>query len=255
MLMGSTVRVLLLAAVCAAMPGPAVEARADDVDSRHYELRIYHVAPDKLDALQSRFRDHALALLEKHGFASIGYWTPMENAENLLVFIIASPDREAHDNAWKSFAADPEWAEVVKTSEAGGKLVEKVESIHMKATDFSPAIAPSGGDQPRCFELRTYEAAPGKLGALLSRFRDHTVALFTKHGMEHIGYWTGTEEGSHRLLYILAHKDRESAAESFKNFRADPDWIAAKANSETDGSLTAKVESLFMTPLDFSPIK
>ncbi len=249
---GKTFQYLLVAGVL--LTG-AAGVRAAEADGRHYEMRIYHAAPDKLDALHARFRDHALALLEKHGFASIGYWTPMENPENLLVFIIASPDREAHEKAWKSFAADPEWAEVVKTSEAGGKLVEKVESIHMKAADFSPAIAPSGGDQPRCFELRTYEAAPGKLDKLLARFRDHTLALFTKHGMTHIGYWTETESGSNRLIYILAHKNREAAAESFKNFRVDPAWVDAKKNSEVDGSLTAKVESLFMAPLDYSPIK
>lgn len=230
-------------------------ARDAGSDDRHYELRIYYAAPGKLEALQARFRDHALALLEKHGFTNIGYWTPIENPDNKLHYIIASPSREAHEKIWKTFAADPEWGEVVKATEASGKLVDKVESIHMEAVDFSPAIAPSGGDTPRCFELRTYDAAPGKLEALLSRFRDHTVALFTKHGMEHIGYWTVTDSGSNRLIYILAHKSREAAAESFKNFREDPDWIEAKKNSEVDGSLTTKVESLFMAPLDYSPIK
>lgn len=253
--MENALRFVSIALLVGLLPACAAMAQDAKPDDRHYELRIYYAAPGKLEALQARFREHALALLEKHGFTNIGYWTPVENPDDRLLYIIASPSREAHENAWKTFAADPEWAEVVKATEANGKLVAKVESIHLKATDFSPAIAPSGGDSARCFELRTYDAAPGKLDALLSRFRDHTVALFTKHGMGHIGYWTETEAGTNRLIYILAHKSRESAAESFKNFREDPDWIAAKTNSEKDGSLTVKVESLFLTPLDFSPIK
>ena len=32
------------------------------------------------------------------------------------------------------------------------------------------------------YELRTYEAAPGKLPALNARFRDHTRGLFERHG-------------------------------------------------------------------------
>jgi len=232
-----------------------VKGIAAEPDSRCYELRIYYAAPEKLDALKARFRDHTCTLFEKHDLANVGYWTPLENPDNKLVYILSSPSREAHDKAWKEFAADPEWKKVVQETEANGKLVTKVDSVFLKATDFSPAIAPSGTQTPRCFELRTYTAAPGKMDALLARFRDHTLALFTKHGMTHIGYWTRTDEGPSQLIYILAHQSKDAAAKSFESFRADPAWIEAKKDSETNGSLTEKVESVFMTPVDFSPIK
>jgi len=229
---------------------------AAEQDSRCYELRIYYCAEGKLDPLLARFREHSCALLEKHGFTNLGYWVPLDNPDNKLVYIISSPDCDANKNSWKEFIADPEWTKVAQETEANGKLVTKVDSIFLKATDFSPAIAPSGEQpQSRCFELRTYTAAPGKLDALLARFRDHTLALFTKHGMTHIGYWTRTDEGSNQLIYVLAHQSKEAAAESWKKFRADPDWIDAKKASEVNGSLTDKVESVFMTSLDFSPIK
>ncbi|MDQ1256166.1 MAG: hypothetical protein QG656_762 [Candidatus Hydrogenedentes bacterium] len=232
-----------------------VNAGAAEPDTRCYELRIYYAAPDKLEALEARFRDHTCKLFEKHGFTNIGYWTPVDNPDNKLVYIIASPSREAHETTWKAFSNDPEWKEVVKTTEANGKLVTKVDSIYLKAADFSPAIEPSVDSQPRCFELRTYDAAPGKLDALLARFRDHTLALFIKHGMTNIGYWTNTKPDSSQLVYILAHKSKEAATESFKNFRVDPAWLEAKKNSEVNGSLTTKVDSVFMTPLDYSPLK
>ena len=228
---------------------------AAEQDSRCYELRIYYAEPGKLDELKSRFRDHTCKLFEKHGLVNVGYWVPLDNPDNKLIYLISSPSREAHGTAWQAFMADPEWKKVAQETEAKGKLVAKVESIFLKATDFSQAIAPSGNETPRCFELRTYTAASGKMDALLARFRDHTAALFSKHGMTQVGYWTRTDEGTSQLIYILAHSSKDAAVESFKNFRADPAWIEAKKASETNGSLTEKVESVFMAPLDFSAIK
>lgn len=227
-------------------------ALAAGPDTRCYELRIYHAAPGKLEALSARFREHTCALFEKHGFTNVGYWVPMENTDNLLIYIISSPNRAAHDHAWKEFAGDPEWKEVAKTTEANGKLVTKVDSIYLTAADFSPEVKPSQSDETRAFELRTYTPAEGKMDALLARFREHTVKLFGKHGMTNIGYWTRTDKENEQLIYILAHESKDAGAKSFAAFRADPDWIAAKSASEKDGSLTIKVESLYMTPLDFS---
>jgi len=109
------------------------------------------------------------------------------------------------------------------------------------------------------FELRTYTAAPGKLGALNARFRDHTVRLFTKHGMKHVGYWTPAEGplAENTLIYVLMHDSREAAQKSWAAFRADPDWIKARDESQKDGSLTTPggVQSVFMNATDFSPLK
>ena len=110
----------------------------------------------------------------------------------------------------------------------------------------------------RVFELRTYTAAEGKLDALNARFRDHTNKLFVKHGMELIGYWTPLDENkgaSNTLIYILAHQSREARDKSFKDFQNDPEWKAAKAESEKNGSLTTKVDSILLTPTDYSPMK
>ena len=109
----------------------------------------------------------------------------------------------------------------------------------------------------RVFELRTYTAAEGKLDALLARFRDHTNKLFTKHGMEMIGYWTPTDgsKAKNTLIYILAFPSREAADKAWKEFGADPEWKAAAAESEKNGKLVTKVERVFMKPTDFSAMK
>jgi len=109
----------------------------------------------------------------------------------------------------------------------------------------------------RVFELRTYYAAPGKMEALHARFKNHTNKLFVKHGMTLIGYWVPTDpkEAQQKLIYILAYPSREAADKSWKAFRDDPDWKAAKDASEKNGTLVEKVESVFLNPTDYSPIK
>ena len=235
---------------------------AEAADTRCYEMRIYYAAPGKLDALNARFREHTCKLFEKHGMVNIGYWLPMTNTENKLVYLLAYPDREAREKSWKAFSADPDWQSAYKASEKDGKLVAKAESIFLAATDFSPAIKPSAAAEPRIFELRTYTASPGNLDNLLARFRDHTLKLFAKHGMTNFGYWTPTEKkngAGEKLIYLLAHKSPEAATASFKAFRADPDWIAARKASEekAGGSLTVQdgVKSEFLVPTDYSQSK
>jgi hypothetical protein len=109
----------------------------------------------------------------------------------------------------------------------------------------------------RVFEIRTYTTPPGKLEALKTRFRDHTIKVFNKYGMTSIGYWTPQDAPlkDNTLIYILAHESREAAAKNWGSFRADPDWVKAKADSEKDGPLTTKVESVFVDPTDFSALK
>lgn len=112
---------------------------------------------------------------------------------------------------------------------------------------------PSG----KVYEMRTYTAAEGKLDALNARFRDHTVKLFEKHGMKNVGYWTPSEGplAGTTLIYILEHKSRDAAKASWAAFSADPDWKKARAASEVDGRIVAKVESVFLTATDYSAIK
>jgi hypothetical protein len=229
-------------------------------EARFFEMRTYYAAPGKLDNLLARFREHTTKLFEKHGMVNIGYWVPLTNSENKLIYLMAYPSREARAASWKEFSADPDWQAVAKESERDGKLVNKVESVFLIATDFSPEVKPEESKTPRVFELRTYHASPGKLEALLARFRDHTTKLFEKHGMVNFGYWVPTEKrdgAGDTLIYILAHKSREACEESFTAFRADPEWIQVKAKSEENGSLTLKdgVQSVLMTPTDFSPAK
>jgi len=107
------------------------------------------------------------------------------------------------------------------------------------------------------YELRTYFAAEGKLEALHDRFRDVTLAVFAKHDMQVIGFWTPSTpaEGTGDLIYILAFESEEAMHKAWSAFREDPDWVNGRAASEVDGKLVTRVDSVLMEPTDYSPLQ
>lgn len=107
----------------------------------------------------------------------------------------------------------------------------------------------------RTYELRTYVAVPGKLDALLTRFREHAVALFEKHGMTNIGFWVASDDDgkpTETLVYLVAHESREAAKKSWESFWADPEWTAVRTNGE---QVTASATSMFLDPAAFSGLR
>jgi hypothetical protein len=255
-----TLRILALFALAA---GIVSSLRAAD-DGPVFELRTYTATPGNLDKLLTRFRDHTTRIFEKHGMKNLGYAVPVEakdGAGEKLIYMLGHKNREAAKESWKAFSADPEWKEVAKASEANGKIVAKVESVFLEAASYSPKVANYDGP-PRLFEMRTYTTPDGKIDALDARFRDHTIALFEKHGLASLGYYhpiDAAKGAGKTLVYFLAFKDKDAATKAWAEFRADPVWVAAKAASEkaAGGSLTIPdgVKSVFMMPTDFSAAK
>jgi hypothetical protein len=109
----------------------------------------------------------------------------------------------------------------------------------------------------KVFELRTYTAPEGKLDDLVARFRNDTLRIFEKHGMDNVGYWLPTDApaSSNTLIYILAHDSRDAATKSWAAFRDDPEWKAVAERTQANGPIVSKVESVFLEATDFSPLK
>ena len=233
--------------------------RAGDV-APVYELRIYTTNPGKMVDLLTRFRDHTCAIFERHGMVNVGYWLPLEQKDgDKLYYILKHQSRETAQASWQAFKADPEWQTVQKASEANGKIVAGVESLFLAATDYSPAV-PVLGAGPHVFELRTYTTNDGKLETLDARFREHTLALFAKHGMINLPYFhpTDADKGAGKtLVYLLAHQSKEAAVKSWADFQADPEWVKVRTESETNGKILIKdgVKSVYLASTDFSALK
>jgi hypothetical protein len=109
--------------------------------------------------------------------------------------------------------------------------------------------------KPRVYELRTYTAIEGRLDALHARFKDHLLGFFQKHGMTNVVYFKPMDAplSQTTLMYLVSHESREAAAKSWSAFQNDAEW--KKVSSAGGGPMSSKVESVFLVPTDYSPMK
>jgi hypothetical protein len=126
-------------------------------------------------------------------------------------------------------------------------------SVALEATTFAEPASDITPDT--VYELRIYHLNEGKQDLILDRFRTKETKIFERVGMHNVAFWVPTEEplAGRTLIYMLRHKSREAARESWAKFSADPEWVALKAETEKNGAFVAKHESTFMKLTDFSP--
>ncbi len=252
----SFVAAAILAALAIVPHLEAGEGKSKAQDTTIYELRTYTTAPGKLDELHKRFRDHTVGLFAKHGMKNVIYWTPVDQ-ENTLVYLLQHDSPEARDKSFAGFRSDPEWKKAYAASRVDGPLVTKVDSRLLRSTDYSPEAWPKADGM--LYELRIYTTNEGKLPNLNARFRDHTMKIFQRHGIANVLYSTPLDDKQkdNTLVYVIAHKDADAAKASWDAFRQDPEWKKVAVESQRDGRILVKggVQSLYLTPTDYSPKK
>ncbi len=118
------------------------------------------------------------------------------------------------------------------------------------------AITGSTTPPHHVYELRLYHVHEGKMDALKARFGDHTDAIFRRHNMKSIGYWSPEDAPASQNLfvYILQHPSREDAEKNWAAFQADPERQKVKAESEKNGTLVDHIDRYFMDPTSFSAL-
>lgn len=239
-------------------PGSGQEVAATEAEApEFFELRTYYCNPGKLEDLLTRFEDHTMSLFEKHGMVNLGYWVPLENPENKLVYLMGYPSRTARDTSWEAFMNDPVWQKVWEDSKSDGPIVDSVSNRFLRYTDYSP-VWEIGAYGPRIFALRTYYTHPGKLGELHARFRDHTLDIFENNGMTNIAYFTpdtADAGADHTLMYFISFPDTAARKQSWASFGEDPAWKAAYEASVQNGPLVDSITAQLLVPTRFSPLQ
>ena len=133
-------RILLLAAAisCGILP---LAANAD-APERVYEMRTYHANPGKLEALHTRFREHTDGIFQRLGMKVVAYWVPTNEpqASNTLIYILEHKSEADAKQKWQTFIADPEWVKAYQASIKDGALVESIDVVFMRSTDYSPVL-------------------------------------------------------------------------------------------------------------------
>ena len=136
--MARTLVLLLLGTVALCATAADDRKEKPKAATKLYELRVYHVLPGRMKAMNARFRDHTCKLFEKHGMKVIGFWQPVgPEHDKKLIYILAHESKEAAEKSWKAFQKDPDWIKARDASEKDGKIVQKVESTYMNPTDYS----------------------------------------------------------------------------------------------------------------------
>src|SRR4051794_17640891 len=117
-----------------------------------------------------------------------------------------------------------------------------------------PASSPQ---PPHVYELRLYHVEEGKMDALKARFGDHSDAIFKRHNMKSIGYWSPEDapDSQNLFIYILEHPSRQDAEKNWAAFQADREWQKVKAESEANGPLVDHIDHYFMDPTSFSALQ
>ncbi|MFC3674885.1 NIPSNAP family protein [Ferrovibrio xuzhouensis] len=102
------------------------------------------------------------------------------------------------------------------------------------------------------YEIRIYTAAPNRADPLRERFRDHTLRLFARHGIEVVGCWVPPEQPD-QLVYMTRFPDEPARKAAWDGFGADAEWKRIKAESEVNGPLLGGQSAMVLRPTDFSP--
>jgi hypothetical protein len=240
------------------------DPETDPPNTLRYELQVITAKPGKLDQLHAWFRDHQADVLAKHGATNLAYLVPLgENHDGKILCLYEYPSLPAIMKFSRAVKADPLWAPLDTSKDGPDRLVEKIDIVQCRPTPYSPLFEPGKTPEPRVFELRTYKCPnPEKLAFLHERFRNFTTRLFAKHGMENVVYFQplDLEDSDRKLVYLLGHKSHDTAQKSFAGFRADPEWLKARQESEAaaGGSLTNAengVVSEFFVGTEYSPLK
>ena len=228
-----------------------------------YELRRYDVVAGKLPALLERFGTFTVEKWKQHGFRLVGFWTPLLGEKsNQVVYMWAWESVEERTQKMTPWRADPERAKKWAESEKDGPLVKRVYNQLMEPTAYSQLdkgerYGPDATSRsPYLFELREYQAMPGKIANVTDRFGGFTCDAFKKHGFRQVGYWLNRIGGNdHQLTYMLAWESLDERVNRFDTFAKDPDRARVFGESEKNGPIVEQVTTTILRPTAFSPMK
>jgi hypothetical protein len=247
-------------ALSAAFLWLASKGQAAESDSSGYlELRIYTVTSNKMDGVLQRFRDTVEPVRRKHGIRAVGYWTaPGMTNGGTFVYLMVAASREELQKQERAFGDDPQFKEgYAASNKKHGKTVDGIATlplaVHASAQfDFTPSPT------ARVFDLRIYSVLPGKLDAFRSRWRDHAVPIYERHGLHSIGWWVAEPkdaEGHDQFVCLLAAESVNTIQTAVAAFHADPEWQRVEKLTGAGGALRSGVTAFKLKPVDFSQLK
>lgn len=104
-----------------------------------HQLRIYEIFEHNKAAFHARFQDHAARIMKTYGFHILAMWEAKTAKRTEFIYLLAWPDEQAMQTAWKNFMADEEWKAIKRATGAEhGDLVGEIEARVLVPTHDSP---------------------------------------------------------------------------------------------------------------------
>lgn len=228
-----------------------------------YEFCRSDVAAGRRPALIDRYERFTAPRWKALGIRLVGCWTPaIADKSSQLIYLLAwasDDERQRKTAAWR---ADDERARVWAETEKDGPLVDRTHHQLLQPTAYSqldlgvPYASDAAPRSPWLFELREYQAMPGKLQNVVDRFGNYVCRAFRHHGFHQVGYWTPSLGGNdHQLLYMLAWASLDEREARFDAFLKDPERVRVFAEEEKDGPIVQQSSNSILRPTSFSPMK
>ncbi len=232
--------------------------RGETVRPPYYELRIYTVTSNKLDAVLERFRETVEPVRRRHGIKTVGYWTVATTNGDKFIYLLTAPSVEELRRQESEFGADPDFQRGYGASNAKhGKTVDRISTIPLQVDPTAKFnFAPS--NPARAFNLRIYSVLPGKLDAFRNRWRDFAVPIYGHHGLRSVGWWIADQkdaEGNDQFVCLLAGESVSAIQKSIDEFHKDAEWIRVEKETEATGKLRSGVTAYKLAPTGFSDLK
>ena len=231
----------------------------------YYQLQLYHLRRGPKQKLFDDFLREALVpAMRRIGLGPVGVFNVMTGPDSPTVYVLVRyPTIQDFATGPARLRADADFLKAgaeVMNAPATDPVFVRMESSFMVAFEGMPKLeVPAGaaGNQPRIFELRTYESHSKKANAKkIEMFNVGEIAIFRRAGLTPV-FFGETLIGTKlpNLTYMLAFENMAAHDKNWSQFGGDPEWKKlSQTPGYTDPEIVSNISNVFLRPAPYSEI-
>ncbi|PYJ82135.1 MAG: NIPSNAP family containing protein [Verrucomicrobia bacterium] len=230
-----------------------------------YELRLYHLRRGPKQKLFDDFyREAAIPAMNHAGIGPVGVFNVAYGPDNPTMYVlIPHKTIESFGTALDRVRSDADYQKAGTgfiNAPATDPSYVRVESSLMVAFVGMPELevpAAAKANQPRIFELRTYESHSKKANKKkIEMFNNGEIVIFRRTGLQPV-FFGETLIGPKmpNLTYMLVFENIAAREKNWGAFIADPEWKKLSTTpGYTDTEIVSNISNVFLRPTAYSQI-
>ena len=222
--------------------------KAQDGKKDLYELRVYHIANLKQGEVTENYLEKAfIPAAHRAGVKNVGVFKPLPSepdaGKKIYVFLPFSNSKD-YFRFQRKIKSDPKHQEEGKTFIHAAFDNPSFSRIETKL---------SSPKSERVYELRSYESATERLyHQKVKMFNEGEIDIFDELNFNGIFYGEPLAGANMpNLVYLTAFENMEDRDAHWATFSDYPAWLALKANSEYDNTVS-KNDKRLLRPTSYS---